>query len=117
MDIRQSDELKSIKSRIVDGMLSYMAVADVDYTQMDVEQCVQILEDYTDAISDAKDRSSAIKAVKSAVLKLNRLNESAGYELIETDQREDICEYIIKAGALLGFNEKDEDVTEEWREW
>ena len=55
--------------------------------------------------------------MKATVLKLNKLNEKAGYELIETDQREDICKYIIRAGALLGFNGEDEDVTEEWRDW
>jgi hypothetical protein len=45
------------------------------------------------------------------------LNATCEYDLIETDQREDICAFIIRAGALAGFNEADEDVTEEWREW
>ena len=58
-----------------------------------------------------------ITTPKATVLKLNDLNERAGEDLIETDQREDICEYITKADALLGFNTEDEDVTEEWREW
>ena len=41
----------------------------------------------------------------------------ANGNLIETDQREDICDYLIKAGALLGLNEHDEDITEQWRQW
>jgi hypothetical protein len=36
---------------------------------------------------------------------------------VETDRREDICSILIRAGAVLGFNAEDEDVTEEWREW
>ena len=45
------------------------------------------------------------------------LNATCEYNLIETDPREDICSFIIRAGALAGFNAADEDVTEEWREW
>jgi len=50
-------------------------------------------------------------------VKLNDLNKKAGYELIETDQREDICKFLIRAGELLGFNGPNEDITEEWRDW
>ncbi len=90
---------------------------DVDYTEADVEECSKILEAHIDAISKVQDRDSALKCVKTTVSKLNELNEKAGEELIETDQREEICEYIIRAGFLLGINGEDEDVTEEWREW
>jgi len=37
--------------------------------------------------------------------------------MIETEQREDLAEIIILAGNLKGFNSKDEDITEEWRDW
>ena len=117
MNIRENEILKSIKLRLADGMISFMADGDVGYTKRDVEVCIQILDDFTDSISICGDRNAAMESVKATVLKLNDLNERAGEDLIETDQREDICEYIIKAGALLGFNTEDEDVTEEWREW
>ena len=47
---------------------------------------------------------------------MNVLNEKCEYELIETDQREDICKFIITAVNVAGLK-TDEDVTEEWREW
>lgn len=58
-----------------------------------------------------------MKIVKKTVLALNALNEKCEYELIETEQREDIAEIIILAGYLKGFNDRDDDITEEWREW
>ena len=55
-------------------------------------------------------------AVKQAVLALNALNKRCNGNLIETDQREDICELILVAAAQAGLH-TDEDITEEWREW
>jgi hypothetical protein len=37
--------------------------------------------------------------------------------MIETMEREAICELIILAGAARGFNGAGEDITEPWREW
>ncbi len=116
MSIKNNTDLKSLKDSTIDGMLDYMD-DDVEYTKKDVEVCGRILDNHIDALSQAQDRSSAMQCVKDTILKLNELNEKAGEELIETDQREEICEYIIKAGVLLGFNDENEDVTEEWREW
>ena len=117
MSIRKNAELKTLKEWIIQGMMEFMDVADVNYEKVDVEECGRILDEHVDTISKAEDRDSAMECVKATVLKLNELNEKTGHELIETDQREDICAHIIRAGALLGFNEEEEDVTEEWREW
>ncbi len=117
MSIRQNAKLISLRNSVTEGMLDYMNEGDVNYTKTEVEECRRILEEHIEALSCTLDRNSAMKCVKTTVLKLNELNESAGEELIETDQRENICEYIIKAGAFLGFNGEDDDVTEEWREW
>jgi|GEM_PF-5614734 hypothetical protein len=38
-----------------------------------------------------------MKAVKEYVLKLNDLNEKCNHCIIETEQREDICEVMILA--------------------
>ncbi len=57
-----------------------------------------------------------LAAAKQAVLNLNALNKECGGRLIETDQREDLCELILVAAKLAGL-ESDEDITEEWREW
>ena len=58
------------------------------------------------------------KKNKKAVPDLNFLNEKCDCSLIETDQREDICEYINQTVYSFGFIESEnEDVAEEWREW
>jgi hypothetical protein len=116
MDLTTNEELKSLKLTILKGMIDYID-EDTEYTEKHVRKCEKILDKHLDKISKLSDRQSAMKCVKKTVLKLNKLNESAGEELIETDQREGICEFIIKAGSLLGFNSEDEDVTEDWREW
>lgn len=94
-----------------------MVESNVDYTEADIECCAAILDEHLVAISSADNATSAAHCVQTTVIKLNELNNLVGGDLIETDQREKICEFIISAGALLGFNGKDEDVTEEWREW
>ena len=81
------------------------------------DKCRDILTSHAQALEHVKDRTSALESVKSTVIRLNKLNEAAGQELIEVDQREEICGFIIKAGAILGFNSEGEDVTKEWREW
>lgn len=117
MNIIVNAELKGIKDALIKGMLDYRADGSASYTKADVEECRRLLDRHLVALAGTRDRNSASECVKATVVKLNLLNEKAGYELIETDQREDICKYIIKAGALLGFNGPGEDVTEEWRDW
>jgi len=117
MSIKTDRELKKVRTTLIKGMLDYRADGDAGYSKADVEKCRHILEDHLEAISRARGRDAANECVKVTVQKLNKLNQKAGYELIETDQREDICKYIMRAGALLGFNREDEDITEEWRDW
>ena len=117
MNLKTNAELKALRKSLIKGMLDYRADGSAGYTKADVEKCQCLLEEHLDVISVARDRDAAQACVKATVLKLNKLNAKAGYELIETDQREDICKYIITAGALLGFNGENEDVTEEWRDW
>ncbi len=54
--------------------------------------------------------------MRQVVLDLNGLNEESGGGLIETDQREGLCQLILVAALHAGLK-TDEDVTEEWREW
>lgn len=62
-------------------------------------------------------KKNGMKSVKNVVLGLNDLNEKCGHELIETDQREQIADIIILAGHLKNYNTRNEDITEDWREW
>lgn len=50
------------------------------------------------------------------VLKLNKLKEKCGGSIIETDQREDLCQIILVAARRAGLK-TEEDMTEEGREW
>lgn len=51
------------------------------------------------------------------VLALNDLNEELDYALIETVEREAICELIQTAAVDCGLQDVPDDVTEDWRAW
>jgi hypothetical protein len=117
VSIADNADLATLAKTILNGMTDYMAEYTATYTASDVEACGKILDEHISALQSANSKDEALAAVKSTVMKLNTLNSNCDSELIETDQRESICEYLIKAGALLGFNEEGEDITEEWRDW
>jgi hypothetical protein len=63
-------------------------------------------------------------AVKQVVLALNAIDE--GYEAIETEEREELCEYIDAVLAEAGIDVaalavrdgvQPHAVTDRWREW
>ena len=87
---------------------------DPDYNQKDVKECEVLLNKFINDVRN--EHQSAINAVKNLVLELNKLNEKCNYCLIETDQREQICELIF---SVLEQNNVsyEGDITEEWREW
>lgn len=117
MALTEHSELRKRLASLTSGMLSYLDGGTESYTEEEVDRCRDILLAHAEALEQAKDRAEAMELVKSTVTQLNWLNEGAGGELIETDQREEICGFIIKAGAIMGFNSENEDVTEAWREW
>jgi len=47
----------------------------------------------------------------------NKLNGECDYSLIETDQREDLCELITSAADHAGLESSVYDIIEEWRDW
>ena len=111
------EPLNVVRQRLLKGMTDYMAIAG-GYTQSHIDQCKVIIDRYLSEVgSQAKMSQDQIRdAVQRSVIDLNRLNEEAGEGLIETDQREDLCELILHAAVNAGLD-TDEDVTEEWREW
>jgi len=116
MDLTHDEQLTTLKTSLLDDMREYMAEGDVEHDADHIEECGRVLDAHLAALAAAGDRDAGLACVRETVLKLNELNERAGEELIETGERETICEFIIRAGALLGHNTEDEDVTEEWRE-
>lgn len=117
VNLSTNPELKAIQASLIDGMTSYMKSSRTQYGPADIKRCAQILDEHLTAMQTARNREEALSAVKTTVLRLNQLNKQSGSDLIETGQREQIAAFIIKAGALLGFNSEHEDVTEQWREW
>lgn len=99
------------------SMTEYMDFSDPSYTEKDIEKCESILTNFIQNIDKTSNREEGLKVVQSVVFQLNELNKKCDFDLIETNEREQITEIIIEAGYLKGYNLLTEDVTEEWREW
>ena len=122
---QRSESITVVRKRLLDGMFSYMkASADpgfgyaCGYTLKHIDRCAAITRDFLETLSALPKGQTAkiIAEVKRVVLKLNKLNESCGGALIETDQREELCQLIQTAANKAGLK-ADEDITAEWREW
>lgn len=118
--------ISELKQRLLDGMIEFMGGDpdepddgfDCGYTTEDVDHCSSIVDAYLHDVAAANSASESdiLLLVKDVVLKINELNANCGHGLIETDQREDLCEIILVAAQQNGLTTTD-DVTEEWREW
>jgi hypothetical protein len=117
MSAHSDDSLSGLKTTVLEGMKAYLREVDVAYTESDVQRCGEILDELKAAIERSGGRDEALSHVRTAVLDLNALNNRCEGSLIETDQREMICAFIIKTTAGRGFISPEEDVTFEWREW
>lgn len=109
-----------IQENIVDPMLDFMAELDgEDYTEADVETCREALMAYLRALNalEAPDDEAILAQVEAVVLALNDLNERTDYTMIETGEREALCEIIQRAAEDCGLQDVPEDVTEAWRDW
>jgi hypothetical protein len=125
-----SPEVQGLKDDLIESMNEYLLGGDEDdeegdsfdagYTKADVERCAAIVDHYLETLSrlEGGDKTAPIMdAVKDAVLELNTLNDACDGNLIETDQRELLCELIITAAQEAGLETDVYDITEEWREW
>jgi hypothetical protein len=94
-----------------------MKSGEAKYDESHVAECEVILNNHATAMRNAGDGHAALEVVRTTVTRLNDLNERCNSTLIETDQREDICAFIIRVGYLRGVNAEGEDVMEAWRDW
>lgn len=115
------EPLSAVRARLLDGMVGFMEgdedgdPDECDYSQAEIDECMSIVDGYLTAIQTApSDRW--IPLIRETVESLNRLNDRCDGALIETDQREDLCQIILVAARRAGMPEQG-DVTEEWREW
>ncbi|CAH0296917.1 MULTISPECIES: hypothetical protein [Priestia] len=91
---------------------------DEIFTVENIKATDEILDTYMNRLKDSVDKMSEqdiLEYVKEVVIGLNELNEQFDY-FIETLEREELCDFIIKAANAAGL-ETEEDITEEWREW
>jgi len=91
---------------------------DEIFTVENIKATDEILDTYINRLEGSVDKVSEqdiLEYVQEIVIGLNELNEQFDY-FIETLEREELCEFIIKAANAAGL-ETEEDITEEWREW
>lgn len=110
--------MKNLLKSIQYDMLDFIEGEDVpDYTAADVTACITLLLEFMTEIEDETQTQESVRNhVRELVLALNDLNAKCDECLIETDQREDICQFISKVitNANVEFSG---DITEEWRHW
>ena len=105
---------------VVNPMLSFMEEYEIeDYTSEDVDRCKTVLFNYLEALAhmDSPSDEEIMEQVKKLVLELNELSEQTDYAMIETDERESICEIIQSSAVECGLTAYEDDITEQWREW
>lgn len=93
---------------------------DAGYTQKHINRCEKLLDDYLASLTTIPatgQQDYILNAVKTIVLELNKLNADCDHSLIETGEREQLCEIIIAAAQHAGIEIDEDDITYEWREW
>ncbi|MEM6434629.1 MAG: hypothetical protein AAF773_12360 [Cyanobacteria bacterium P01_D01_bin.115] len=113
-----------VRRRLLARMVSFMEgdenepESECGYTQADINQCASIIDAYlADIAANTEAGDDQLRlAIQQVVLQLNDLNDSCDGWLIETDEREDLCQIILVAAQECGLTTT-EDVTEEWRDW
>src|SRR5215216_4152899 len=113
MNSSNAQKLEALKARLLEGMTDYIADGNGGgYDKNDIQKCDDILRDFMkrlDRLDESAPETTILHCVKKAVLDLNALNHSTHGKLIETDQREDLCEYLLLAAQSAGL-ERDDDI-------
>ena len=115
-----TNKVKTINELKIDlrkSMIDYIKTGDANYNEKDVKKCISIIDKFLIDIKNSKSKKDGLSIVKNTVLQLNNLNKKTNFSLIETMERENIAEIINLAGYEKGYNSKDEDIKEQWREW
>lgn len=112
-----------VNETVIRPMLAYMRECAGDggcgFSVFHVLKCKRLIFAYLKTLSRMKAPTDAeiMEAVKNLVLALNELNEKAEYALLETEERENICDIIQRSAEECGLLQEIDDVTEEWRDW
>ena len=71
-------------------------------------------------IGEYADKTVKERVVKMTIVIINQINNAYQYSLLDTNEREDLCELFDRICESAGLNLKDypnEDITEQWRDW
>ncbi len=117
MNLKENENIKNWLIGLKESMLDFISHGNEYYSEEDVDKCVDILTVYLEEIQRTTSKEQGMEVIKKTIFKLNDLNEKCEHVLIETGQREQIADIIIKAGELMDYTTMDDDITEEWREW
>lgn len=109
--------INELKIDLRKSMIDYIKTGNANYNEKDVKKCISIIDKFLIDIKNSKSKEDGLLIVKNTVLQLNNINKKTNFSLIETMERENIAEIINLAGYEKGYNAKDEDITEQWREW
>jgi len=118
-------EFLEMKGRIIDGLSDNLESkqdeeVDVAYTRQDIDRCDAILMTYLASVFEPgvhADTKELMAAVEAAVLAINELNDDCDQSLVDTEQRDGLCDLICSAASQAGLAATGFDITEEWREW
>lgn len=97
----------------------YDPKADVGYQQAHVDQLDGLLTRFLQTLQglpNPKAEADIMAAVQTAVLGINALNDSVQGCMIETGEREMLCDFFCLAANEAGLA-CEEDITDEWRDW
>jgi|GEM_PF-569654 len=113
---RESNMLyENIINEIESGMLEYLEdVGECNYNKKDINTLKELSASFNN--KSVTSELEMLQSIKEYVQSLNELNEKCSYELIETDQREQIVDMILESSKAKGY-EFDYDITEKYREW
>lgn len=92
------------------------------YTEANCNSCKQLFDDLIESLIDAGENAQTetkLSIFKEAILKTNVLNKQCGYALIETGEREELCELTDAISIAAGLDPKayGEGIASEWRDW
>ncbi len=89
------------------------------YLKKDVDECDHLLIDFIDCVETSEHKADftwVASQVEALVKNLNDLNARLENQLIETDQREDLCALVALVMQHAGHSYEG-DITEMWRKW
>lgn len=117
---KNAGEILALQGHLpTEGWRTRLHEGDTSFTEKGIAEVELVLKEYLDNLSrhtENKKASNIYNLVKKTTFRLNKLNESSN--LIETLEREELCEFINSSYRMSGFKiEDDFDITEEWREW